>query len=253
MSEERIRKERDFHDERFSAKEDGREAVAKYYTIMERPKSLYRQLALDACVGGALLEYGCAIGSESKMWLDGGVNIIGIDISSEAISKAAAQWEGTQYADRASYLEMNAEAMTFEDAEFDVVVGNGIIHHLDLDACYGELARVLKPGGSAVFMEPLGHNPIINLFRTLTPAMRTDDEHPLKMQDIELAKKYFHRVESTSFHLSSLLAVPFRKTALFAPMLKSLHTLDEWLFKLPLLRRQAWFTVMHLSDPIKSN
>lgn len=38
------------------------------------------------------------------------------------------------------------------------------------------------------FSEPLGHNPIINWYRNRTPEMRTEDEHPLLIKDIEFAK-----------------------------------------------------------------
>ena len=64
-----------------------------------------------------------------------------------------------------SFLVMDAESMKFEDKTFDVVYGSGILHHLNIDKAYRELARVLKPDGVAIFIEPLGHNPLINLYR----------------------------------------------------------------------------------------
>jgi ubiquinone/menaquinone biosynthesis C-methylase UbiE len=77
----------------------------------------------------------------------------------------------------AQFDVMNAEELEFEDAAFDVIFGSGIIHHLDVPRAYSELARVLAPGGSAVFVEPLGHNPLIRVFRNRTPELRTPDEH----------------------------------------------------------------------------
>ena len=41
-----------------------------------------------------------------------------------------------------------------------------------------ELRRILAPGGRAVFVEPLAHNPLLRLGRALTPMARTEDEHP---------------------------------------------------------------------------
>src|SRR3546814_9362268 len=78
---------------------------------------------------------------------------------------------------------MNAEAMTFPDDSFDLVFGSGIIHHLDIDRAFGEIARVLRPGGRAVFIEPLGLNPAIELYRRFTPSARTPAEHPLLRRD----------------------------------------------------------------------
>ncbi len=162
MSEDRLRKEKEFHDERFGSCDQARSAAAKYYSIMQRPVALYRSLATRNCHSKQLLEMGCATGDQSRWWMDAGAHVTGIDISSQAISRASARWTGTRYETRCRYVEMNAESMEFDDHSFNVVVGNGIIHHLELDACFREIARVLKPGGTAVFMEPLGHNPLIN-------------------------------------------------------------------------------------------
>src|SRR3546814_11483257 len=79
----------------------------------------------------------------------------GIDISDVAIEK------GRERARQKGFTNvrleaMNAEAMTFPDDSFDLVFGSGIIHHLDIDRAFGEIARVLRPGGRAVFIEPLG-------------------------------------------------------------------------------------------------
>ena len=50
--------------------------------------------------------------------------------------------------------------MSFEDSKFDYVVGRGIIHHLDLTVSFRD-KTVLKPGGRAMFVEPLGANPLL--------------------------------------------------------------------------------------------
>src|SRR3546814_1101008 len=96
---------------------------------------------------------------------------------------------------------MNAEAMTFPDDSFDLVFGSGIIHHLDIDRAFGEIARVLRPGGRAVFIEPLGLNPAIELYRRFTPSARTPDEHPLLRRD-------FRSEEHTS-ELQSLMRISY--------------------------------------------
>ena len=249
MSDDRILREKEFHDKRFGNGNGRREPARKYYSVLSKAGAHYRSIALDACPGAHLLEYGCGFGAQSVHWLKAGARVTGIDISSEAIERARRDIKTTPYADRAEYYEMNAEAMTFDDDSFDIVLGSGIIHHLDLDACYSEIARVLKPGGLALFMEPLGHSPIINLYRNLTPSMRTEDEHPLMEADIELARKYFGDVEFTSYNMSTLLAVPFRKTPLFKPLFDSLHQLDQSLFSLPFMKKQAWSMVLEMRQP----
>jgi SAM-dependent methyltransferase len=43
--------------------------------------------------------------------------------------------------------------------------GEGLLHHLALPAAGREIARVLKTGGRAVFKDPLGQNPVLELAR----------------------------------------------------------------------------------------
>ena len=50
----------------------------------------------------------------------------------------------------ASLTLQNAESMTFPDAHFDHVNCQGVIHHTpDTEATIAEIARVIKPGGTA--------------------------------------------------------------------------------------------------------
>ncbi len=79
--------------------------------------------------------------------------------------------------------------------------------------------------------------------------MRTEDEHPLKESDIALARKYFELVESTHFHLGTLLAVPLRNTRMFELILGFLYGVDKVLFRLRFFRRQAWFAVLMMQTP----
>jgi ubiquinone/menaquinone biosynthesis C-methylase UbiE len=46
----------------------------------------------------------------------------------------------------------DAEALPFEDASFDLVLGHAVLHHLpDLDQAFSEFFRVLRPGGMLMF------------------------------------------------------------------------------------------------------
>jgi ubiquinone/menaquinone biosynthesis C-methylase UbiE len=46
----------------------------------------------------------------------------------------------------------DASELPFEDESFDLVLGHAVLHHLpDLDACFAEFMRVLKPGGTLFF------------------------------------------------------------------------------------------------------
>ena len=46
----------------------------------------------------------------------------------------------------------DASELPFEDETFDLVLGHAVLHHLpDLDRCFAEFFRVLKPGGTLFF------------------------------------------------------------------------------------------------------
>lgn len=57
-----------------------------------------------------------------------------------------------------NHLEMsvqNAEAMTFGDATFDLIIGSSMLHHFDaFESFLRDCRRILKPGGVAIFGEP---------------------------------------------------------------------------------------------------
>jgi SAM-dependent methyltransferase len=53
---------------------------------------------------------------------------------------------------RVETVATDAEALPFEDAKFDLVLGHAILHHIpDLSRAFAEFRRVLKPGGTVVF------------------------------------------------------------------------------------------------------
>jgi ubiquinone/menaquinone biosynthesis C-methylase UbiE len=249
MRDSRIQNEKEFHDKLFEDDEYQRTATRKYYSICKNVRDKYIEAVFNKSKGKSLLEYGCGTGSFSRLWSENGAIVTGIDISPEGIQKAEDISKNAGF--DAEYYVMNAEKTEFQEDRFDIIVGMGIIHHLDLKQCYKELQRILKEGGQAIFIEPLGHNPIINLYRSLTPRMRTEDEHPLMVKDIKLIEEYFQRVEVHYYILFALMAVPFRDTKIFKTLLACLESIDNIVFRVPFFRRYAWQIIIHASHPIK--
>ena len=67
----------------------------------------------------------------------------GIDISSNEVNSARMKLKDAGYSNKSDFQVMDAENMTFEDNSFDVIICNGVLHHLDIDAALPELARFL--------------------------------------------------------------------------------------------------------------
>lgn len=248
MDERKVR-EKQLQDARFSSNGGSRGGVDRAYWITGESHSQFRRRIVADAAGKRVLEIGCGAGANVMALCKEGARVTGIDLSEVAIAlarrNAPAERRGA-----ASFAVMDAEHMEFPDESFDIVSGGAILHHLALDRAYAEISRVLARDGYALFIEPLGYNPFINLYRRLTPGLRTPDEHPLLSGDLELARRYFGRVDIRYFYLTTLLALPIAPTRFGRPVIAALNALDRVLFRLlPVLRRYAWIVLIELSQP----
>ena len=134
-------------------------------------------------------------------------------------------------------LQCAAEMLPFSAGAFDAVLGKQILHHLDLKIAIPEIARVLRPGGRAVFLEPLIHNPILEGYRRLTPHLRSPAERALSMTDIAAMGRHFRSYRHQEFILLSILPV------LATALLRKRGALDGWRRRLQAVDRKlltAW-------------
>lgn len=248
--------ERELHDRlRGSARHDpSSNSNKRFYSISRLNENHVRSWISERCAGKAVLDYCCGNG-EQALWLaEQGALAYGIDISSVSIENARREAECRGLSGKATFAVMDAEATDFSDGVFDLIVISGVLHHLDLDRAYRELARILKPDGFVIATEALRHNLFIHLYRRLTPHLRSEweAEHILGRREIYSARNYFEEVRIERFyHLATLGAVPFREHALFAPLLKGLSAIDRVLLRMPGLKWQAWMVVFVLGQPRK--
>ncbi|MGZ4272357.1 MAG: class I SAM-dependent methyltransferase, partial [Solirubrobacteraceae bacterium] len=211
--------------------------------------SFYKAELARLAPGSEVLDYGCGEGAYAAIEAARrGHRVMAIDLSPVAIEHARREAEQAGVADDIDFRVMNAEALEVEPARFDFVCGLGVIHHLDLDASLSEVARVMRPSAGALFIEPLGHNPVINLYRRRTPEQRTVDEHPLLMDDMAVVRAHFAQVDETYFHLLGLLALPMVGRRRFDQVLGGLDALDRVVFRTG-LRRYAWMIALRLAGP----
>ena len=240
----RLTREREFHNRHFLHQEENRAAQNKYYFAIQHGLNLYGQLVLAHCKGRDVLEYGCGMGNLSRLIASRAKTVVGIDLSDVAVSLANQQC-AEDGVENVKFMAMNAEAMTFEDESFDFLFGSAILHHLDVARSMSEIHRVLRPRGIALFAEPLGHNPIFNLYRWLTPKQRTDDEHPLKRSDFEIMSHLFPDITIRYFGLLTLLSVPLHSTGVGHLVRSGLHHVDDLLFRAG-LRWYSWYVLIEV-------
>ncbi|MFH0852556.1 MAG: class I SAM-dependent methyltransferase [bacterium] len=117
--------------------------------------------------GGQLkiLEIGCGIGDLTKYLppVLPSAQIAAIDISGESIRFA----EKTLALPNVVFAVADVGGLPFLDQSFDAVVGNSILHHIDMEKTFREIRRVLKRGGKIFFSEPNMLNPEIFLERNI--------------------------------------------------------------------------------------
>jgi SAM-dependent methyltransferase len=161
-----------------------------------RAERHYHEQIARRFAGAEVLEIGCFDGAKCLRYLPlGPKRFTGIDISGVLIEQARARGIDAQV--------MDAQQLAFPDASFDLVYGGAILHHLDYERALRGIHRVLKPGGAAVFSEPLRDNPAFKLVRALTPAARTADELPLSRAQIEWTDRLFGRHQHCFVGLAS--------------------------------------------------
>ena len=108
---------------------------------------------VDPQPGQRILELGSGRGHLAKKLEGLGATVTGIDANPEAAENAVAS----------DIRTMRVEALDFPDAEFDTLVAIHAIEHFPLIAeAFGEMARVLKPGGRMLLVYPA--EPIRGLF-----------------------------------------------------------------------------------------
>jgi SAM-dependent methyltransferase len=246
-----MEREKAFHDDIFEHGTRAATGVEAFYERSTSTKTFYKEFLQAHCRGKRVLEYGCGADGYSIFLAKAGATVTAIDISEVAIrhSREQAERDGI---DGVGYHVMDAEALGFPDNSFDLICGTAILHHLDYCKALSEIVRTLRPDGTALFVECLGHNPVIQLYRWLTPQLRSADEHPLISSDLARACSYFGNVELHYFYLFSIAAVPFQRLWGSRYLLWALERFDRAVLKLfPFMKMYCWTVIMILSRPTK--
>jgi SAM-dependent methyltransferase len=105
----------------------------------------------------SVLELGCGLGymlARLSCLLPRNAKLVGIDINSEAISRAEGLLKEAGGRAKTLLRRVNAENMTFGDQEFDIVVANLAFSVFERPGkVASEVFRILKPGGRVIVSE----------------------------------------------------------------------------------------------------
>lgn len=151
--------------------------------------------------GDRVLEVGCGMGRYTLPLAERGVRVTGLDLSPVLLERLqeynAGRFELPLHA--ADLREPPAALL----GQFDLALGFFMLHHLhSLDECFAGLARVLKPGGRIVFLEPNPYNPLYYAQIFLTPRMTWQAERGMLQMRRAVLAQTLARNGFTNFQLT---------------------------------------------------
>jgi SAM-dependent methyltransferase len=252
---ERKKREVEFHDaDRVRLAEVGQEnrelsaSNRKYYAVTRGVNKYVSQWILDQAKGRVFLDYACGEGKSAILAGNVAQLAIGIDISPASLELAADLAHADGAGDNVVFAQADCENTGLPDSCIDAILCSGMLHHLDLSYAAPELRRVLKPGGRILAVEALNYNPLMKLYRRLTPQLRTDFEkdHILSLRDVAFLSRFFIVRSVRYWNLATLLATPLRHTAAFDFALRLLEGADRCILKIPGLAQMAWMFTFEL-------
>jgi SAM-dependent methyltransferase len=132
--------------------------------------------------GERVLDVGCGMGRYTFPLADRGLSVEGLDLSN-ALLEQLEGFNGGRYEIPLHCMDIVAAPATLEE-RFDGVVGFFTLHHLhDLPASFQAMARLVRPGGRVVFLEPNPLNLLYYIQLAVAPGMTWQgDKGILKMR-----------------------------------------------------------------------
>jgi len=209
----------------------------------------YAYHELGDVAGRRVVDFGCGSGANSALLTNRGAHVWGIDISEDLLRLAQRRLKVSGRDGEATFIAASAHDLPFPDSSIDVVFGIAILHHLDLDLVSREVLRVLKPGGRAIFQEPVRNSAVIRFVRSLIPYRAPDIspfERPLTDDELKRFAKGFRRWSVRAF------ALPHVQVGQVLPVVKNYwRALYAWdrkvLHRAPWLSRYASIRVISLT------
>jgi ubiquinone/menaquinone biosynthesis C-methylase UbiE len=131
----------------------------EYVESREREFSFVAQkrLAVEMLDGarGRILEVGCGPGIMAPTLAGMGLEVHGVDVSEEMLRRARQRMRGHPLESRCRFSFGDFERLQYGDGFFDAVLAMGVLEYLpQYGPALRSAARVLKPGGVAVFTIP---------------------------------------------------------------------------------------------------
>jgi len=199
--------------------------------------------------GKRIVDFGCGSGANTALLANRGAHVWALDISEDLLRLGRRRMTVSGCPGAATFIAASAHDMPFPDNSIDIVFGIAILHHLDLNLVAKEVLRVLKPGGRAIFQEPVRNSAVIRFLRKLVPYRAPDIspyERPLTDGELQRFASGFSRSSTRAF------ALPHVQVGQVLPVVRrywrTLYASDRSLLRAaPWLARYASIRVISLT------
>ncbi len=168
-----------------------------------------RLLELAGVKGGMkVLDMGCGAGRTTIPLLQAGCHVTGLELSASTL-ELLQQKISTLNLQESFTAEHGAAEDLDSVRDYDLIMGRGILHHLqDPQAVIERVHRALRPGGKAVFMDPNPMQAAWLAFITLHPALSWQIESGVLRHTPWKNRRLFRKAGFAEIHMSFLGLVP---------------------------------------------
>ena len=210
------------------------------------PREFFYHL-LAPLAGKDVLEIATGNGNDACICAHNGANVHAYDISSKSIELAQQRAAVNSLSDRIRFQVTDRFADAFPGRRFDHIVGYAALHHIPYEGLAQQVYDRLKPGGCAVFAEPVINSRALHLLRRCVPYRidePTEDEQPWNDRVIRQFAEPFDRMVQRDFQITSRV---WRVWPDNWDLALRLHKLDGVLTRVPGMRKFATVSVFALS------
>lgn len=157
---------------------------------------------LNALPKGRILDFGCGEGEITTQLARLGWQVTGVDVSPELIEVAEerAKLDGVLHQVELAACDITEKRLP--PNRFDAALCYAVLHHVDIRKTVPAILASLKPGATAIFVEPIAFSPRLQKLRDAVPVSKhvSPGEKQLDRSDVDFIAGLLASPRTTFFY-----------------------------------------------------